>query len=45
MKRPVVITLLLLFALSAAPGCSVKHHDGTRGGNGAAHVQAAHVQR
>jgi hypothetical protein len=25
MKRPIGITLILLFALSAAPGCTVKH--------------------
>ena len=30
MKRPFVITMLLLFALSAAPGCSVKHEGGAR---------------
>ncbi|HVG19597.1 MAG TPA: hypothetical protein VNI02_11130 [Blastocatellia bacterium] len=39
MKRPIVITLLLLFALSAAPGCSVKHDDGARSDKAAAHVR------
>jgi hypothetical protein len=35
MKRPLVITLLLLFALSAAPGCSVKHDGGAQIGKAA----------
>jgi hypothetical protein len=32
MKRPIGITLLLLFALSAAPGCAVKHKSGSPAG-------------
>jgi hypothetical protein len=39
MKRPIGITLLLLVALSAAPGCSVKHKTGAQSSNPTVNVQ------
>jgi hypothetical protein len=39
MKRPIGITLLLLVALSAAPGCAVKHKTGAQPHNATVNVQ------
>jgi hypothetical protein len=39
MKRPIGITLILLVALSAAPGCTIKDKTGAQSSNAVVNVR------